>query len=300
MKKSWIRDDDKGVASTVGTIMALMVFLSFLALFTNQWVPVYMQESEASHVNDVMLSLTRFKMDVDMQILGYRIAQMTNASGYVPPTMYHTVKLGANGIPVFVADTMGHLSLNTNSGLFTIEPFQYESNTLSFEGKEAGGTLDVYMPNRYYIPQRVIYENGGIVTDQYEGSYVKDGPHFSIENSGGLLNISLTTVHLFGNDRSMSGASTGGIHSKLLWVDSDSYNDINGNLNFTISSKYYRAWATFFQDQLSGEAGLNATDFSITTTSGDPEGTVSIEFSNVNNFYLSFARMEVSIGEGNI
>ena len=31
-----IRRDDRGVASTVGTIMALLVFLTFLSLIVNQ------------------------------------------------------------------------------------------------------------------------------------------------------------------------------------------------------------------------------------------------------------------------
>src|SRR5438309_602552 len=49
-----LRGDEEGVASTVGTIMALLVFLTFLSLIVNQYVPVWMKDSEASHMNNAL------------------------------------------------------------------------------------------------------------------------------------------------------------------------------------------------------------------------------------------------------
>src|SRR5438445_46768 len=51
------RSDERAVASTVGTIMALLVFLTFLSVIVNQYVPIWMKDSEASHMN---LSLGQF------------------------------------------------------------------------------------------------------------------------------------------------------------------------------------------------------------------------------------------------
>jgi len=50
-RRQW---DDDGVASTVGTIMALLVFLTFLSLITNQYVPVWMKDSEAGHMGEAL------------------------------------------------------------------------------------------------------------------------------------------------------------------------------------------------------------------------------------------------------
>src|SRR5438445_12322504 len=47
-----IRRDESGVASTVGTIMALLVFLTFISLIVNQYVRVCMKDSEASHMGN--------------------------------------------------------------------------------------------------------------------------------------------------------------------------------------------------------------------------------------------------------
>src|SRR5256885_4860483 len=63
------RSDERAVASTVGTIMALLVFLTFLSVIVNQYVPIWMKDSEASHMN---LSLGQFggiKGDIDLQML---------------------------------------------------------------------------------------------------------------------------------------------------------------------------------------------------------------------------------------
>ncbi|HYM39678.1 MAG TPA: hypothetical protein VEY12_05985, partial [Thermoplasmata archaeon] len=49
-----LRRDERGVASTVGTIMALLVFLTFLSLIVNQYVPVWMKDSEAAHMDSAV------------------------------------------------------------------------------------------------------------------------------------------------------------------------------------------------------------------------------------------------------
>src|SRR4030067_2868702 len=59
--------NDEGVASTVGTIMALLVFLTFLSLITNQYVPVWMKDSEAGHMGEALGQIGEFKSDIDPQ-----------------------------------------------------------------------------------------------------------------------------------------------------------------------------------------------------------------------------------------
>ena len=60
--------NNEGVASTVGTIMALMVFLAFLSMFTSQYVPVWMEENEASHMNVVYSQFANLKQSVAVLI----------------------------------------------------------------------------------------------------------------------------------------------------------------------------------------------------------------------------------------
>src|SRR4030067_2659533 len=66
--------NDEGVASTVGTIMALLVFLTFLSHITNQYVPVWMKDSEAGHMGEVHGQIGKNKRDIYHTILGAQTA----------------------------------------------------------------------------------------------------------------------------------------------------------------------------------------------------------------------------------
>ena len=95
-----IREDESGVASTVGTIMALLVFLTFLSLIVNQYVPVWMKDSEAAHMAGAFGQFGSFKGNVDLQMLA---AQMAHDSGnhFIPITTFTPITLGVDGIPIF-------------------------------------------------------------------------------------------------------------------------------------------------------------------------------------------------------
>jgi len=70
-----LRSDEAGVASTVGTIMALLVFLTFISLIVNQYVPAWMKDSEASHMNTALGQFGGIKGSIDLQMLAAEAAQ---------------------------------------------------------------------------------------------------------------------------------------------------------------------------------------------------------------------------------
>src|SRR6059058_1762713 len=81
-----IRGDEEGVASTVGTIMALLVFLTFLSLIVNQYVPVWMKDSEASHMNGALGQFGGIKGAIDLQILAAQAARIWRSiAPLIPP-----------------------------------------------------------------------------------------------------------------------------------------------------------------------------------------------------------------------
>src|SRR6266496_4163795 len=89
-----LRSDERGVASTVGTIMALLVFLTFLSLIVNQYVPVWMKDSEASHMNNALGQFSSMKSAIDLQ----NLAAQGSGSDYVPVTAASAVTLGVEGV----------------------------------------------------------------------------------------------------------------------------------------------------------------------------------------------------------
>src|SRR3990172_4032419 len=99
-----VRTDEEGVASTLGTTMALLVFLTFLSLIVNQYVPAWMKESEAAHVNTVIGQFGNLKGAIDLQVLAAHSA--ANAGQiYIPVTATTAITLGVDGVPIFASST---------------------------------------------------------------------------------------------------------------------------------------------------------------------------------------------------
>src|SRR5436309_11828425 len=158
-----IRGDEKGVASTVGTIMALLVFLMFLSLITNQYVPVWMKDSEASHMNTALGQFSVLKGSIDLQ----NLAAQDAGSEYVPVTAASAMTLGVDGVPVFSVSTFGTLASNPDAGGFTLT-FDYVIPTPSGANlplrvrEQSNGSIVLDVGNRYYTPQKIVYENGAV------------------------------------------------------------------------------------------------------------------------------------------
>ncbi|MFW5928310.1 MAG: hypothetical protein ACOCSL_03820, partial [Thermoplasmatota archaeon] len=106
IKKCRMQDSEEGVATTVGTIMALLIFLSIFSLITQQYVPVWMEDNEAYHVDEVKSQFAQMKGNIDSLILN-------NYKNY--PT-YTSIKLGSEGIPMFAEETYGIISLESSWG----------------------------------------------------------------------------------------------------------------------------------------------------------------------------------------
>src|SRR5207253_11065049 len=80
-----LRVDEEGVASTVGTIMALLVFLTFLSLTGNQDLPVWIKDSQASPMNNALGQVGGLKDAIYLQILVAEAAR-TSGSHHIPVT----------------------------------------------------------------------------------------------------------------------------------------------------------------------------------------------------------------------
>src|SRR6266571_1420602 len=87
-----LRSDERGVASTVGTIMALLVFLTFLSLIVNQYVPVWMKDSEAAHMNTALGNFGSLKGAIDLQVLASQAARNAGVF-YIPTTGIYIMQL---------------------------------------------------------------------------------------------------------------------------------------------------------------------------------------------------------------
>jgi len=254
-----LRKDESGVASTVGTIMALLVFLTFMSMIVNQYVPVWMKDSEASHMSGVFGQFGTFKGNVDLQMLAALMAQMSGVH-YIPISMFSPVTLGLDGIPIFAGPTLGDLNSRPLSSPWTTQ-LSYNIRGVSTKLNESSSgriALDVW--NRYYIRQTIAYENGAVIRYQSDGQAVRAEPTFDVEVVNNSVQVSWVQISLFGAG-SASGSSTEGIHSKLLGVDRQEYTSVTSDLYINATTPYGVAWIGFFNKTLGNAFGVSREAF---------------------------------------
>lgn len=271
--KRTLRRDDEGVASTVGTIMALLVFLTFLSLIVNQYVPVWMKDSEAAHMSGALGQFGGFKGSVDLQVLAAQIARDAG-SHYIPVTTSNAITLGTDGVPIFAAPTLGEMAVVPDAAAWTVEFYYDIRGVPTFVEEASSGAISLSVQNRYYIPQRMIYENGAVIRWQADGQVIRAPPVFEAVRLNGSLDMSFQLISLYGRD-SVSGTTTEVVNAKVFGLDRQDYVDITSTLWINHTSAYGVAWYQFFNNTLSKALGLTSGTF---VSVQSPQQVLLLEF----------------------
>ncbi len=273
-----IQESEEGVATTVGTIMALLIFLSIFSLITQQYVPVWMEDNEAYHMDEVKSQMAQMKGNIDSLILN-------NYKGY--PT-YTSIKLGSEGIPMFAEETMGIISLEsywseTSTGMQL--SFNHSDNEYSFS---ASGNISVQVLNRYFEQQKLVYEYGAIILEQGDDSIVRASPPISIDEVNNQYNIQISIIDIVGDDSRHGGAGTVGVTAKLLSRSSSTFSsNVQDNFTLNIRTEYPQAWKSWF---------VNKTDLdkdNITTNNNIVE--IDIDSDLISEIQVINSKVEVDI-----
>ncbi len=284
-----LRRDERGVASTVGTIMALLVFLTFLSLIVNQYVPVWMKDSEGAHMDTVVGQFADVKGAIDFQVLGLLLGQ--NAGGgavFVPSPAATSVTLGVDGVPIFSSPTSGLLTSSPDQGPWSVS-FQYCINVngvcrLTSVVQNASGQIDLNVANRYYPPGDVVYENGAVIRSQPDGQIVRAAPIFQVTHSSTNLSVAFELVNLY-NAGSSAGTTTQIVDTNVFGVNQQTYGSLTTSLNVTHTSAYGLAWFNFFNSTLS--QSLKVTTFTYASAGGTTIVTAQYPGTTVNIYKLS-------------
>jgi len=280
-----LRSDERGVASTVGTIMALLVFLTFLSLIVNQYVPVWMKDSEASHMNTALGNFGSLKGAIDLQVLAAQAARNAGAF-YIPTTASSSIGLGVDGVPIFAAPTLGTLRSSPDLGPFTVQ-FNYLIRGVSTPVREqSNGTIDLEVANRYYVPQRVAYENGAVIRYQGDGQVIRAQPTFAVIKTNNSLDISFGLVSLYGTG-AIAGTSTEIVNTQVFAFDRQDYSGFASNAVVWINhtSRYGQAWYAYLNQTLADALKLGGT---YTSTPLDQSFTAKIGLLTVYKITSSF------------
>lgn len=304
------RWDNEGVAATIGTIMSLLVFLTFMGMFTNQFVPVWMADNESTHMANAISQMVGFKADVDGMVVDY------SNSLLAPAPMVTPITLHASGIPVFAEPTAGILQFGheTIYGMPYLN-VSYEDDDFSLNegtGGHSGGYIYLYAPNRYYVEQFLIYESGAIILNQTDGEFIISGPQFSVDDGTGSRIVKLTQVSMLGANKTVGGTGTKLVNADMLYAGTTTFQAAGGaDLTFKILTLHGIAWETYFNGALNSSLTYSSdpddSDYSVYNDPSDDTYVylgrnvhyyvVTVTIKNVDVFDHTHATMQMSIGE---
>jgi hypothetical protein len=284
--------------------MALLVFLTFLTLFTNSYVPVWMVDNERNHMSELINQFGEMKGKIDILSLN-----AASSNGMTDITMYQTIDLGADGIPVFASPTAGLLSYrpyasgNNNTRVVFGYHLTPEGKTYNYD-QVGGGMVQFYAPNRYYAQQLVTYENGAIVIRQDDGQVVKAYPSLGLDkpSAGSQVNLSFAQVDFVGKTSNQAGTSSVGMNIDLIYLDAQVYlnGNVSGNLNdktpitLTFKSSNSLAWFNYLYQYLHTPNNnlINNSDYRLSHSASTY--TVTLIVYNVYQFTFSKAITQIS------
>lgn len=248
MKIKRLKNSNEGVAGVVVGLLFVGFIITAIAFVQSNYVPQWMEEKEAIHMDTVNMQFAQIKHSTDtLSALSKKNSIISNP-----------ITLGSKEMPfLFSQRSYGNLNINPNSCKITI--------TSSPAVKELSvnlGSIKYSADNNYFIDQEYILEMGGILLIQDTGKLVTTPP--SIYTTGEReITFDITKfVNLEGKSH-VGGIGTFPIKTKYKNTDSKLILDV---IEIKIESDYTNAWKAFLNEFLDNVEAIknDKIDYSFT------------------------------------
>jgi hypothetical protein len=244
---------ERGVASVIGTLFALLLGVTILSAFMTQYVPVYMKTNEFQHDNELLSQVSEMKTIIDLYV----------ATGQVNFSFTAPLTLGANGIPIFAPSSPSNLLINTSGIPLISLNFTSAKQNLYFN---SSGYFYVKTLNSYYPQENIIFINGAIIRENVNqnSSIIFVGPSFSISSLSGSTILNMYLYTLIGPFYSYTGIDTQNLQFNILSITKNSFPTNSANL--TISNNFAKVFLSWYNEKSSlyGYSNINTNGNEIT------------------------------------
>ncbi|MCK4364870.1 MAG: hypothetical protein KAW45_02350 [Thermoplasmatales archaeon] len=270
------KNSEDGAAGVVVAILMIGLFISFYALVQAVYVPQWMEQKEAEHMDIVASQFTDIKSSIDILSISEK--------EYMP--ISNPVTLGSKEMPFFTTSrAYGTIDLKPNN--FTIKLENSEKTAT-----HSLGSLRYSSENAYFVDQEYVYENGALILSQQSRDIIIVEPSI-YKTKLDLLKICLVKLSENGRRCSASGYGTYPVQTKFLSKEDISFGSLE---KITITSSYKDAWGRYFNDTFS----KYYYDFTIANTT-DNTG-IEIEFTDPDGHYptvnIEIFEIEVQVSHG--
>ncbi len=216
---------NRAVVGIVVAVMLVGLIVSVVTIINVVYVPQWLKEVEASHMQEVQRQFVQLKYAIDMLSL---IKQHTAIS--VP------ISLGASEIPIVgKGRTYDTLEIGEKRCIITIE-----NSTNRWVYKV--GNIRFLSRNSYFVNQEYVYEGGALILNQSINNTLLGKPLFTADYDG----IYFTIINI----TTLGAPSLSGHGVYPIWVEFENAQGMSTIANVTyinITTSYPNAWESFFK-----------------------------------------------------
>jgi len=225
--------EEEGVASAVGTIFAILIFVSLLSIFVSTYVPATMMADEEQYSSQMMNSMVQVASTITQLSLNYRQGE----TALIP------FDLESGYVPIFSSPTYGYINISSDTasqeGYLTLGVYKGAVNTTNMVGSNitVGGAIMAFTNNRYFTDEAWTYEFSSLY---YFNPFIKDQRNSSLVSnfiqigpgSGNLKNVSIFLVNIIGGPNTISTSSPVALSIGILSKQTIIKDGTNITLNF--------------------------------------------------------------------
>ena len=243
MRMKKFKNSDNAVVGIVAAFLIVGLIVAVLSVIQTQYVPKWMEEKEATHMDKLADQFSQLKYAIDVHSA---IAAATEHQDVTPPSapISTSITLGSKEMPYLMSvRAFGQLEILENHCTITITT----NDTASF--LYPVGTIKYSSSNAYFINQDYIYECGAVILSQSHGNTVIIKPSILVEYEKNVnITFRIIDISTIGGKRMIAGYGTYPIQTELFGYE-EIYEIINVS-NITIDTKYVNAWHSFINSTL--------------------------------------------------
>jgi len=269
------KKSEHGVVGIVVAVLLIGLMVSVVSLVQMVYVPKWMEQREAEHMDAVDAQFSQLKFAIDTQ----------SSTGQLNIPIATSITLGSKELPYLMSvRSFGQLEILSDSFKLSIIN---TSNTFNY----SIGAIEYSSSNAYYLDQSFIYEAGAIITSQQEGNMISIKPSFYLTKLGENVEILIDVpdVNSVGGKTTGSGYGTTAIQTECIGFDNQKIQNVS---QISIETYYTNAWKIYFDWIL--KSVLGSSDY-LTTINGNE---ITIQFFNSPDLDLTIANINAQIGAG--
>ena len=225
-----IKNSNEAVAGIIVAVLLLGLFFTMYAVVQGVYVPQWMENKEAEHMDQVANQFAELKSSVDVLTVQQQLYS----------TITNPITLGSRELPYFVtARANGELTIIEN------EDYKIDINGIKGSVEYDLTSIRYHAYNAYFVEQTYILEGGGIIRDQPTGtSTMIVYPSATIAQVDGdsLLNISFYLPVIAGKEEKITRYGCGNCFIRTNYSHFNEYTDDISSGYLRIYSDYAEAW----------------------------------------------------------